>query len=252
MRRERLRVNATEDIGPYSLLRLERGALEPGIPGQFFMVEAPGRLLPRPMSLCLAPPGELAFLIDPIGPGTRAICASAPGDELWVFGPLGNGYSLDVVRPLLVGGGIGIAPLPYLSETLGRPPAALGFRSDWHAEAASLLPTAEVVVEPRLVTELIDPDHDVLACGPEPMLEAVRRIAPRAQLAWEAPMACGYGACYGCAVEIDGELRRLCVEGPVLQNGGTHGSPVGPLLRQEAKVAWAPPAGVEARTISGK
>ena len=55
---------------------------------------------------------------------------------------------------------------------------------------------------------------DVLACGPEPMLEAVARLAPGAQLAWEAPMACGYGACYGCAVEIDGELRRLCVEGP--------------------------------------
>jgi dihydroorotate dehydrogenase electron transfer subunit len=216
MRRERLKVSTTEGIGPYTLLRLERGALEPGTPGQFFMVEAPGRLLPRPMSLCLAPPGELAFLVDPIGPGTRAICASAPGDELWVVGPLGNGYSLAVVRPLLVGGGIGIAPLPYLSEMLGRPPAALGFRSDWHAEAASLLPSAEVVVEPRLVTELIDPDHDVLACGPEPMLAAVRRIAPRAQLAWEAPMACGYGACYGCAVEIDGELKRLCVEGPVL------------------------------------
>jgi dihydroorotate dehydrogenase electron transfer subunit len=57
---------------------------------------------------------------------------------------------------------------------------------------------------------------DVLACGPEPMLHAVQAIAPRAQLAWEAPMACGFGACYGCAVEIGGELKRLCVEGPVL------------------------------------
>ena len=57
---------------------------------------------------------------------------------------------------------------------------------------------------------------DVLACGPAPMLEALRRLERGAQLAWEAPMACGYGACYGCAVEIDGELKRLCVEGPVL------------------------------------
>jgi ferredoxin len=48
------------------------------------------------------------------------------------------------------------------------------------------------------------------------MLAAVARLAPRAQLAWEAPMACGYGACYGCAVRIDGELKRLCVDGPVL------------------------------------
>ena len=56
----------------------------------------------------------------------------------------------------------------------------------------------------------------VYACGPEPMLEAVRSLRPDAQLAWEAPMACGYGACYGCVVEIDGELKRLCVEGPVV------------------------------------
>jgi NAD(P)H-flavin reductase len=216
MRRERRRVVGAEKIGPYTLLRVDRGGLDPGIPGQFFMLEAPGRLLPRPMSLCLAPPGELAFLIDAIGPGTHALCALEPGDGLAILGPLGNGFRLDVERPLLVGGGIGVAPLPYLSETLGGPPAALGFRSDWHAEAAALVPGAEVCVEPRLVTELIAPGNDVLACGPEPMLEAVRRLAPGAQLAWEAPMACGYGACYGCAVEIDGALERLCVEGPVL------------------------------------
>jgi NAD(P)H-flavin reductase len=168
------------------------------------------------MSLCLAPTGELGFLVDAIGPGTRALAALEPGDELDVFGPLGNGYRLDVERPLLVGGGIGIAPLPYLAERLGGPPAVLGFRSDRHAEAAALLPDAEVVVDPRLVTELVDPEMDVLACGPEPMLHAVAAIAPRAQLAWEAPMACGYGACYGCVVEIRGALRRLCVDGPVL------------------------------------
>jgi NAD(P)H-flavin reductase len=216
MRRERLSVVANEKVGPYTLLRMERGGLDPGLPGQFFMLEAPGRVLPRPMSLCLAPPGGLAFLIDPIGPGTRALCALAAGEELYVFGPLGNGFRLDVERPLLVGGGIGIAPLPYLSETLGHPPAVLGFRSDWHAQAAELVPNAQVCVEPTLVTELMPAGLDVLACGPEPMLDAVRRLAPAAQLAWEAPMACGYGACYGCAVEIDGELKRLCVEGPVL------------------------------------
>ena len=216
LRRERLRVVANEAIGPYTLLRVERGGLDPGIPGRFFMLEAPGRLLPRPMSLCLAPTGELAFLIDPIGPGTRSLCALEQGDALAILGPLGNGFRRDVERPLLVGGGIGVAPLPYLSEAHGRPPALLGFRSDWHAEAAKLVPNAQVCVEPTLVTELIPAGVDVLACGPEPMLEAVRRIAPDAQLAWEAPMACGYGACYGCAVEIGGELKRLCVEGPVL------------------------------------
>jgi dihydroorotate dehydrogenase electron transfer subunit len=217
LQRRRLKVVAAEDVGPYRLLRVERGGLVAGVPGQFFMLEAPGRLLPRPMSLCAAPPGELAFLIEAVGPGTRALCGLERGDRLGVLGPLGNGYRLDVGRPLLVGGGIGVAPFPYLSEALGGPPALLGFRSEHHAEAAALVPNAEVVVEPTLVTEVMPDGFDVLACGPEPMLEAVRALAPGAQLAWEAPMACGFGACYGCAVMIGGELKRLCVEGPVLE-----------------------------------
>ena len=217
MRRERLNVVGKERVGLYTLLRVARGGVDPGVPGQFFMLEAPGRLLPRPMSLCLAPRGELAFLIDPIGPGTVALCGLEQGENIHVLGPLGHGFELELNRPLLVGGGIGIAPLPFLSERLGRPPAVLGFRSDRHAEAAELVPNAQSCVEPTLVTELIPDGMDVLACGPEPMLQAVRLLAPTAQLAWEAPMACGYGACYGCAVEIDGELRRLCVEGPVLR-----------------------------------
>jgi dihydroorotate dehydrogenase electron transfer subunit len=216
-RRERRSVVAVEAVGAYTLLRLDRGGLEPGVPGQFFMLEAPGRLLPRALSLCLAPTGELAFLLEAVGPGTAALAALEPGDAIHVFGPLGNGYRLDVERPLLVGGGIGMAPLPYLAEQLPGAPAVLGFRSARHAEAAAaLLPHAEVVVEPAFVTELIDTTRDVLACGPEPMLHAVAALCPDAQLAWEAPMACGYGACYGCVVEIDGELKRLCVEGPVL------------------------------------
>jgi NAD(P)H-flavin reductase len=216
-RRQRLNVTGVEPVGLYTLLRVERGDLEPGIPGQFFMLSPPGRVLPRPMSLCLAPPGELAFLLDPIGPGTRALWSLERGDGIEVFGPLGNGFDLRVERPLLVGGGIGIAPLPYLAEVLGSPPAVLGFRTEAHAEAAALLPQAEVVVDPVLVTTCCLEGHEALACGPEPMLHAVRELCPDAQLAWETPMACGYGACYGCAVVIGDEWKRLCVEGPVLR-----------------------------------
>jgi dihydroorotate dehydrogenase electron transfer subunit len=214
--RERLKIVGSEPVGPYTLLRVDRGALDPGRPGQFFMLEAPGRVLPRPMSLCLAPRDELAFLFEPIGPGTRALAELERGDQLHVLGPLGNGFRLDVERPLLVGGGIGIAPLPYVSAVLNAPPAVLGFRSSEYAEAAELLPRAEVVVEPTLVTDAMPHGFDVLACGPEPMLEAIAAVTPGAQLAWEAPMACGYGACYGCVVQVDGRYRRLCVEGPVL------------------------------------
>ena len=218
MRSERLTVRGNEAVGPYSLVRLGRGQLEAGTPGQFFMLEAPGRVLPRPFSLCIAPKRELGFLVDPIGPGTIAIARLERGDAIRVTGPLGNGFDLTVPRPLLVGGGIGIAPFPYLSERLGGPPALLGFRTTHHAQAAALVPNAEVVLDPTFVTDALPDDPgDVLACGPEPMLDALERLAPASQLAREAPMACGYGACYGCVVPRDGGYVRLCVEGPVLR-----------------------------------
>src|SRR5688500_18665889 len=122
MRLERRNVTGVEPVGPYTLLRVEQGRLDAGLPGQLFMLRAPGRVLPRPMSVCLVRAGELASLIAPVGPGTRALCAVEPGDELQILGPLGNGFDLDVDRPLLVGGGIGIAPLPYLSARLRQPP----------------------------------------------------------------------------------------------------------------------------------
>jgi dihydroorotate dehydrogenase electron transfer subunit len=221
VRSERLTVLANEPIGHYSLVRLGRGGLQAGTPGQFFMLEAPGRVLPRPFSLCLAPQAELGFLVDAVGVGTRAIASLDVGDAIRVTGPLGNGFDLAVARPLLVGGGIGVAPFPYLSERLGRPPAILGFRTAHHAEAAALVPNAEVVLDPTPVTDALPDDPgDVLACGPEPMLDALERLVPAAQLAREAPMACGHGACYGCVLPRNGSYVRLCIEGPVLLAGG--------------------------------
>src|SRR3954451_17021961 len=90
--RELLAVVGSERIGVYTLLRLRRGEMDPGVPGQFFMLEATGRLLPRPLSLCLAPSGELAFLIDPVGPGTTALSELEPGECIHVYWPLGHGF----------------------------------------------------------------------------------------------------------------------------------------------------------------
>ena len=242
MRRALLRVVANDRIGPYALLRLGRSGVQPGAPGQFFMLEAPGRPLPRPFSLCTAPAGELGFLVEPLGAGTTAIASLDVGNEIHVTGPLGRGFDLDVARPLLVGGGIGVAPFPFLSERLGAPPALLGFRTAFHAEAAALVPNATVVLDPVLVTDALPADPgDVLACGPEAMLDALASVVPDAQLAREAPMACGYGACYGCVVERDGRYVRLCLEGPVVR-GGSHGSPTSPLLQAAPRQhrSWAP------------
>ena len=203
------------------------------------MLEAPGRVLPRPFSLCLAPRGELGFLVDPVGAGTRAIASLDPGDAIRVTGPLGKGFDLSVARPLLVGGGIGVAPFPYLSECLGRPRAVLGFRTAHHAEAATLVPNAEVVLDPTLVTEALPDDPgDVLACGPEPMLDALDRSVPGAQLAREAPMACGYGACYGCVLPRNRSYVRLCIEGPVLVAGGRAALERWPSPSSTRRAAW--------------
>ena len=141
-------------------------------------------------------------------PGHAAIAGLEPGDAIAVFGPLGNGFRLDVRaaaarrrrdRDRAV-------PVPRRGARAARRRSSAS-GAPHHAEAAALVPNAEVVIDPVLVTDAMPLDRDVLACGPEPMLEAVRALAPDAQLAWEAPMACGYGACYGCVVEIDGALE---------------------------------------------
>jgi hypothetical protein len=191
-RRERRSVLGAEPVGPYVLLRIGRGELDPGVPGQFFMLEAPGRLLPRALSLCLAPPGELAFLIDPIGPGTAALCELEQGDSI-ASSARQQRLSLDVDRPLLVGGGIGMAPLPISPSRASRGRA--GSRAPRRSGCA---PARCQVIDPAFVTELIPPGHDVLAAS-EPMLHAVAGSVParssRGRRRWPAATArCGCAA----------------------------------------------------------
>src|SRR3954463_13717281 len=107
LKREPHSVVAAEAVGPYTLLRVQRGATEAGIPGQFFMLAAPGRLLPRPMSVSIATERELGFLIDPIGPGTRALCSLRSGDRIAILGPPGHRVRPGLEGPLRVAGGIG-------------------------------------------------------------------------------------------------------------------------------------------------
>jgi NAD(P)H-flavin reductase len=146
---------------------------------------------------------------------------------------------------LLVGGGIGAAPLLCWQETLAAADSAsgdasaavlLGFRTAAHAQAAALFAgQPEVVTDDgsvgrqALVTELLAteldraPNATVYACGPPPMLEAVRALCAErgvtAQLAMESGMACGFGACFGCVVPTRNGYVRLCVDGPVVDAG---------------------------------
>jgi dihydroorotate dehydrogenase electron transfer subunit len=242
-------VSVREQYGPYVVLRCQdpTGPLPQG--GQFYMLTAGRRwgggeserpFLPRAFSVLRAtqPPGgplELAFLLEDVGPGTNRLCELAAGDDLLLVGPLGAGFTAprEDRRPLLVGGGVGIAPLVIWQDLLGAETrAVLGFRDGAHAEGAALLRGPQVATDDGsvghhgLVTELLaaeldgSPDSEVYACGPPPMLEAVRvmcadRDIP-AQLALESGMACGFGACFGCVVPTRDGYVRLCVDGPVL------------------------------------
>jgi dihydroorotate dehydrogenase electron transfer subunit len=250
--RRAARVTDNEAVGAYRLIRvLDVDGPKNPQPGQFYMLTTAERwgggaderpYLPRAFSYARArEDGALEFLLESIGPGTQRLAELEPGDDLLLVGPLGRGFELNGQRSaasgqrtLLVGGGIGAAPLLCLSETVPAAPVLLGFRSAAHAEAARLFAPAEPqlatddgsVGRHGLVTELLrealdeDASRTVYACGPPPMLEAVRALCGErgvpAQLAMESGMACGYGACFGCVVPTRNGYVRLCVDGPVL------------------------------------
>jgi dihydroorotate dehydrogenase electron transfer subunit len=214
-------------------------------PGQFYMLAAQRDwgggvderpFLSRALSVLREGPDGLQFLLEDVGPGTARLCALAQGEGLWLTGPLGRGFTrpADGRRAILCGGGVGIAPLAIWQDALGTGATVLlGFRDADHATGSALLYGAAVATDDGsvghrgFVTELLAAELDrdapavVYACGPPPMLEAVRVLCAErgvpAQLALEAPMACGFGACYGCVVPAaGGGYVRVCVDGPVL------------------------------------
>ncbi len=228
--------------------------------GQFYMLAAAdgwghrtGRpYLPRAFSVAEAQATDagtrLDFLVESVGPGTERLAGLRRGDGLWVTGPLGRPFSRprelapDATGAILVGGGVGLAPLAILRRQLaerGVPlRTLLGFRDHAHSGGAEEL---FACCEVRLATEDGHAGHRgyvtdllavllegsdartavVYACGPPAMLETVRAMcverAVAAELAMEAPMACGFGACFACAMPLAaGGYMRLCVDGPVV------------------------------------
>jgi dihydroorotate dehydrogenase electron transfer subunit len=253
-------VTEARRLGAYAVLACADPEGPAPDPGQFYMLTAAERwgggdderpFLPRAFSVLRSRGDRREFVLEDVGPGTRRLAELRAGDGLWLLGPLGRGFASprDGRRPVLVGGGVGIAPLAIWHDVLSRPGAAtsprdplaaaagthaspsvlLGFRDADHAAGAALIPGARVATDDGsvghhgLVTDLVElDDHiEVYACGPPPMLEAVRGLcadhAVPAQLALESGMACGFGACFGCVVPTRSGYVRLCVDGPVLE-----------------------------------
>jgi dihydroorotate dehydrogenase electron transfer subunit len=234
--------------GAYTVLRVADPRAPQPRAGQFYMLAAAEGwgggederpFLPRAFSVLRATRDrELHFLLEDVGPGTARLCELDMGDAMWVAGPFGNGFAPGAPgrRPVLCGGGAGIAPLGIWQDELG-PDATvlLGFRDAAHAEGAAVVADARLATDDGSVghhgpvTELLareldaDPAATVYACGPPPMLEAVRALCAGrdvpAQLALESGMACGFGACFGCVVPTRTGYVRLCLDGPVLDAG---------------------------------
>ncbi len=243
-----LRTRITEVLRPapnYFLLRFAGDEPIPARPGEFVMVRGEWGVHPvLPRAFSLVECGEFgSIIVKPIGEGTQLLADMEVGDLLTVFGPLGNGYDMDNDgrRPVLVAGGVGVAPLLYLAREFhaagtravfiygGRTEDDLPL-SEEIAEIADLVVTTENggrgekgrVTAPleRLLAE--DPNSIVYSCGPDGMLHAVSNVSQAVgvpcQLALEAPMACGMGTCKGCAVMgTDGVYKYVCYDGPVFE-----------------------------------
>ncbi len=207
-------------------------------PGQFVNIELPGKFLRRPISICnWTKEGALMLLVKVVGDGTKQLVRCVPGTELDVLSGLGNGFDLTLAgqHPILLGGGIGIAPLYGLAQRMlqaGKtPPVGLGFRSQADAfyleEFGALGCRLMVATEDGslgtrgFVTDIARnvPECDyVLCCGPLPMLKAVHALPQLTggQFSFEARMGCGFGACVGCSVPTVQGTKRVCKDGPIL------------------------------------
>ncbi|HOZ73532.1 MAG TPA: dihydroorotate dehydrogenase electron transfer subunit [Spirochaetales bacterium] len=217
------------------------------VPGRFFTLRAGGRYDPalrRPFAFSdWRPAGDAACVFQLRGRGTEYLAALRPGDGLDVLGPLGRGFGRPPrgSRPMLVAGGIGVGPMLYLAATLAADAAAGLCEAPIlvvGARTASLVPVAMLPAGTAVCTDdgsagfsgtvtdwlaSFDPGLPpaFYACGPTPMMAAVAAVAASRRAPYEASveqwMACGVGACAGCAVRLrSGEYAKACSDGPVL------------------------------------
>ncbi len=226
------RVSSNAQVGDgVFLLKVEGDYF--AVPGQFYMLRAweLDPLLSRPLSVFDIAEEGISLLYAVRGRGTERLSRLAPGNVVTLTGPLGNGWERRVGRVALVGGGIGIAPLYYAAKVFGNTNVYLGFADtpylvDEFDRVGRVHVTSETGVRgtPGLVTDIFDPSgYDVCyACGPRPMLALLDRFCRSDEVplfvSLEERMACGVGACLGCAVKTIHGYARVCRDGPVFRS----------------------------------
>ena len=197
--------------------------------GQFVNLGLPGFLLRRPFSVYRAEGDEIEVLLKPVGRGTELLASISAGAVLSVLGPLGRGFEIGpgAGPVVLLSGGLGVAPMPLAARAAraaGREAVwvhgartAAELCSEWEGDRAVwTTDDGSQGLHGTALSAVQDDAGLVLACGPNPMLAAVARRFPDAQVAIETYMGCGTGVCLGCAVPLRaGGYDRACKEGPV-------------------------------------
>jgi dihydroorotate dehydrogenase electron transfer subunit len=214
-------------------LRPDRPLEEAPGPGQFVNVSVPGLYLRRPISVCDGDRDALTLVFRAVGRGTEAMSRLEPGNTLDILTGLGNGFDTARTgpRPLLLGGGLGAAPLYLLAKRLleeGKEPAVvLGFNraaEAFYEREFTLLGCRVVLCTADgsrgvrgFVTDAIPDGYThVCACGPLPMLRAAdAAVTTDGQFSFEERMGCGFGACMGCTRRMKSGPKRVCRDGPV-------------------------------------
>lgn len=231
MKREILSVISCRDLnaGVYELVLSGASDMRAG---QFVELSVPGFYLRRPISVAGCADGVLTLLVKEAGEGTKKLRTVKSGDTVDALTCLGNGFDLNAEKPLLVGGGIGCAPLYKLAKDFAaagvRATAVLGFRNAaevYYAEEFARFCDVVIATDDGSAgvrgnavsaAEGIDFDR-FYACGPQVMLRAAAQKLRHGQVSLEARMGCGFGACMGCSIKTTKGYARVCKEGPVFE-----------------------------------
>jgi dihydroorotate dehydrogenase electron transfer subunit len=235
--------------GYFKLKLFSRGIASAALPGQFVMLrisEAAVPLLRRPLGVhnVNLKSGAVDLLYEVVGKGTELLSRKKPGEYIDILGPLGNGFDLrrpkvERIAPILVAGGMGVAPLVFLAEKLKAKKCLVLIGARTKEQLLCVKDFARLGCKVKVATdngsagfkgrvtgllknELVAQacrQSMIYACGPEPMLKALSCLAENcnipAQLSLEAHMSCGFGACLGCVVNTVNGYKRVCKEGPV-------------------------------------
>lgn len=236
MKDQTLTITENRKVGPDVYLLKLAGDISLDGSGQFANLKLDDHYLRRPLSIHDYDKHSISFLYKILGVGTKELSEYPIGKKIDVLLPLGNGFDTSKAKkPLLIGGGIGIAPLYHLAKELVNQGKEiniiLGFKNKdevFYEEEFKKFGSLIILTDDGSYGELGNPvsylkSHQVeydyyYACGPSVMLKFLAQAFPNGEVSLEARMGCGFGACMGCSIKTTLGNRRICKDGPVFSS----------------------------------